>query len=266
MNSKISINCLKNSTNNNSSLKSNDIKVSDKTISDKESKEEIESKTEDMNKSENDLNIDINYLLNNIKRFGESKYFDLIEIDFSEIDFQNISKDFNSVTQMPQNQSFSDENELSVFDENDLKKRGEEDIKKSFTAQESNDILNSLRNMTSFKSLSFEQISCSIKSFSHTLRQITVESNDHSFYRNIFEKFGYPGIAANIQMSLFSKCQKNYIIGCLYGIFENDKQALDQMFSVLFPETLVRIIMTANQLNYEKALHVIIPKPNNCLD
>lgn len=127
--------------------------------------------------------------------------------------------------------------------------------------------------MSSFKSLSFELICCSIKSFSQTLRQITIESNDgilgiriFSFYRNIFEKFGYPGIVANIQMSLFSKCQKNYIIGCLYGIFENDKQVLSQMFSVLFPQTLVRIIMTTNQLNYEKALDVIRPKPYNYLD
>jgi hypothetical protein len=38
------------------------------------------------------------------------------------------------------------------------------------------------------------------------------------------------------------------------------------MFSVLFPETLVRITMTANQLNYEKALDVIRPKPYNYLD
>jgi hypothetical protein len=36
------------------------------------------------NKSQNDLNIDINYLLNNIKRFRESKVFDLIEINFQK--------------------------------------------------------------------------------------------------------------------------------------------------------------------------------------
>jgi hypothetical protein len=72
--------------NNYSSLESNDIKISDKTISDKESKEEIESKTEDMNKSQKDLKI---------KRFRELKVYDLIEIHFSEIDFEKFSKDFN---------------------------------------------------------------------------------------------------------------------------------------------------------------------------
>ncbi len=67
-------------------------------------------------------------------------------------------------------------------------------------------------------------------------------------------------------MSRFSKCHKNYIIGCLYGIFENDKQVLSQMFSILFHETLVTIIMTANKFNYENSLHMIRPKPNNYLD
>ncbi len=110
--------------NNYSSLESNDIKISDKTISDKESKEEIESKTEDMNKSQKDLKI---------KRFRELKVYDLIEIHFSEIDFEKFSKDFNWLTQMWEKQSFSDENHL--------KKRGEEDTKKSLTAQESNDIM-----------------------------------------------------------------------------------------------------------------------------
>jgi len=205
---------------------------------------------------ETNFRSNFDYVLKNITKSRNNKKLEIIDIE--EINVNKLLKADNQSQDFSQIMEIYNQNELSL-DDNQLKLRAQQDILNTFTAHQIKQIMVSLENVDSVKDLSFEQIRCLILSFSDTLRLISSDSTIVSFYRNIFEKYGFPGIAANIQTNLFDKWQQIYIVGCLSGLFEDKVGEKKNIFGILFPETLVRIVMRTNKLSYSQALALINP-------
>lgn len=222
----------------------NDIKSSKQTIS---------------QKSGTNFRSNFDYILENISKSRNCKKLEIIDVQEIEVNSHSSQSTLNESQDLIQILDLcNDKNELSM-DLNELKRRAEEGINKSLTDKQTHEIKISLKNINSIKDLSFDQIRYLIMNFRDTLEVISSDQKIDSFYRNVFEKHGFPGIAANIKTSIFDKWQQIYIIGCLNGLFENKILEKKKIFGILFPETLLRIVMRINRLSYSQALALINP-------
>jgi hypothetical protein len=225
-------------------IANNDIKSSKQTIS---------------QKSGANFRSNFDYILENISKSRNCKKLEIIDVQEIEVNSHSSQSTLNESQDLIQIFDLcNDKNELSM-DLNELKRRAEEGINKSLTDKQTHEIKISLKNISSIKDLSFDQIRYLIMNFRDTLEVISSDQKIDSFYRNVFEKYGFPGIAANIKTSIFDKWQQIYIIGCLNGLFENKILEKKKIFGILFPETLLRIVMRINRLSYSQALALINP-------
>jgi len=201
------------------------------------------------------------YVLRNMKRTNESKPLELIDLD---LDSDFTSEPMSGSTDIFDLDQTLSEDTNDLFDgmtETEVKAKGEEDVNRALSPQELHSMLESIGSVTSLKSLNEGQLCALVKTFADSLRQMGCHPNSDSYFEILYGESGYPGIAATIQMSLFSKKQMFYILGCLYGLFRKRHDFGHKIFGVLFPETLVRIVMRFRTISYEEALDAI--KHNN---
>ena len=215
-------------------------------------------------KSSAKFRANFDYVLNNIQRMRASKKLEILQLDF---DSYTSSASNQIDLHFPNTHQISHDLDESLIDDNDvdeinLKTRGEEDIKQIISEKQFKETMDSLNKIKSLREINFQQIICLIKSFEPNLREISCDQNKSSYFAQLYKNCGIPGIAANIQMSLLTKSQKSYILGCLYGLFPNDQMIGQKVFGVLFPETLVRMVMNIKQIDYEMALDLLKPNIN----